>query len=485
MLKYTISVLHDDYCEEGYVMEHDIGFLTGILEHLNVGVFVLDAEGRYIYVNQTYCGFFDRTPDYFEEASIQTMKDLNYLSSSVWEQVLERKAPVTALMTITHDDANRVYHHFTSAVPIFHQDGSIKSIVYLIDPMENIAMRIQDGILNKQYMRGTDAFSPAAAEGVIAESPEMKKLLALLATVSKSDASILITGPTGSGKQVLAEYAHRTSARVSGPFVGIDCAAIPENLLESELFGYEKGAFTGASARGKAGQIEMADGGTLFLDEINSMPLGLQGKLLHVLETKKIRRIGTNEERPIDFRLICASNEKLEELIQNGSFRSDLYYRISVVPIHVPPLRERKEDIVALTLQFLQLFCNKYSCIKVLSEEMLNAIKAYDWPGNVRELRNFIERIVVTSPDTDVMVDTLPDWLRQSVFHHAPETGLSEYGLLPASYGAEFSFRSYMEQCEKRLLQESLARLQTPAKVAAELKLDLSNVYRKLRKHGL
>lgn len=466
-------------------MEHDIGFLTETLEHLGVGIFVLDAEGKYLYVNQTYCKLFDRTLDYFENMSIPKMMEKKYLSTSVWEQVLERKAPVVALMTITHDEVDRVFHHFTSAVPTFHEDGSIKYIFYLIEPMENINQRIQAGILNRQYMKGIGEAVSGLEAGVVAESPKMKKLLALLAKVSKSDASILITGPTGSGKQVLAEYAHRISARSTGPFVGIDCAAIPENLLESELFGYGKGAFTGASAQGKIGQIELADGGTLFLDEINSVPLGLQGKLLHVLETKKVRRIGTHEERTIDFRLICASNENLQELVQSGSFRPDLYYRISVVPVQVPPLRERKEDIAQLSFMFLQFFSNKYSCIKVLSEEVLNAILAYDWPGNIRELRNFIERIVVTSPDTDLVVETIPDWLQLSVFPYTSVAGQPEYVALPASYGEEFSFRSHMEQCEKQLMQEALTRFKTPARIAEALKLDLSNVYRKLKKYGL
>lgn len=306
--------------------------------------------------------------------------------------------------------------------------------------------------------------------------------------MSKTDASILITGPTGSGKEVMAEYSYSKSTRSKGPFISVDCASIPENLLESELFGYEKGAFTGASTQGKIGQIELANGGTLFLDEINSIPLGLQSKLLRVLETRKVKRLGANEGRPIDFRLLCASNENLEIMVRNGSFRSDLYYRINVVPIHIPPLRERKEDIAPLALYFLQNFCKKYSRMKILTEREINALLSYDWPGNVRELKNFIERIVVTSPDIDLQIETVPNRIFEDNFSENKPVFYSfppEQTSLPFSHDNGFSYRSYMEQCEKQLIENALARLKTPAKVAEVLKLDLSNVYRKIRKYQI
>lgn len=468
-------------------MDYYPGFFKDILEHLNMGIFVLDAQGRFLYFNDTYCKIVKKTRDFYIGMSIPKLKEAGYLNMSVWEQVLQKNAPVVALVTITDKELNLVYQCFTSAIPTFYEDGSIKHIFYLVETVENIYQRIQGGTLNRQNGCEPGTVPPEQNVDIIAESPQMKQLLVLLSNVSKTDASILITGPTGSGKEVLAEYAHRMSARNGGPFISVDCASIPENLLEAELFGYERGAFTGANTQGKPGQIEMANGGTLFLDEINSMPVGLQGKLLRVLETRMVKRLGAAEAKPIDFRLLCASNERLEDMVQNGSFRSDLYYRISVVPVQIPPLRERKEDIVPLSFFYLQHFCKKYSRIKVLSEEMIREITSYDWPGNVRELKNFMERIVVTSKDSDLTIDHL------SV--HAPEGPDSADGKMPAIpepgqaaiqfYSADFSYRSHMEQCEKRLLQEALTEFKNPAGAAAALKLDLSNVYRKMHKYGL
>lgn len=469
-------------------MEYDKNFYMEILEHLDIGVFVLDAEGKYLYVNDTYCRMVNRTPEFYQDMYLPQLKAKGYLTTTVWEQVLKKNAPVVALLTITDKALNRVYQIFSSGIPTFNEDGSIKYIYFLIESMESMNRRIQAGILNMQSQTDFHVIVNAPATDVITESPKMKELLVLLSNVSKTNASILIVGPTGSGKEVMAHYAHSTGTHREGPFISVDCASIPENLLESELFGYEKGAFTGASNQGKKGQIELANGGTLFLDEINSMPPGLQGKLLRVLETRKVKRLGALEDKTIDFRLVCASNEELETLVKNGSFRSDLYYRISVVPVHIPPLRERKEDIAPLAFFYLQYFCKKYSRMKVLSEKLLKAMLAYDWPGNVRELKNFIERIVVTSPDTDLQIETVPKFFSQGGFDkNAPLADMVPPEPLPpvSLEDAAFSHRSYMEQCEKQLLQQALAQYKTPAKVAEILSLDLSNVYRKMRKYHL
>jgi len=466
-------------------MDYNPGFFKDILEHLNMGIFVLDAQGRFLYFNDTYCSIVKKTRDFYIDTSIPKLKEAGYLSMSVWEQVLQKNAPVVALVTITDKELNQVYQCFTSAIPTFHEDGSIKHIFYLVETLENIYQRIQKGTLNRQNGWEPGTVLPKQNVDIIAESPQMKQLLVLLSNVSKTDASILITGPTGSGKEVLAEYAHRMSARSGGPFVSVDCAAIPENLLEAELFGYERGAFTGANTQGKPGQIELANGGTLFLDEINSMPVGLQGKLLRVLETRMVKRLGAREARPIDFRLLCASNERLEDMVRGGSFRSDLYYRISVVPVQIPPLRERKEDIVPLSFFYLQYFCKKYSRIKVLSEDMIQEIMAYDWPGNVRELKNFMERIVVTSKDSDLTIDHLSSRVSGDADLTDGKTPAAPAHTSIRFDSADFSYRSHMEQCEKKLLQEALAEFITPTRAAEALKLDLSNVYRKMRKFGL
>ena len=208
--------------------------------------------------------------------------------------------------------------------------------------------------------------------------------------------------------------------------ITVNCAAFSENLIESELFGYEKGSFTGANKEGKMGLVEAADGGTLFLDEINSLPLSIQGKILRTLEEKSIQRVGSTKTKKVDFRLIAATNRNLTEMVHDGTFREDLYYRLQVIPLTIPPVRERQEDIVPLCLHFLHHFCIKYNLQKNLSEQVLETLKNYDWPGNVREIRNFAERIVVMTPKAVKEINCIPPEILES---HAGtlERGTSGY----------------------------------------------------------
>jgi len=236
---------------------------------------------------------------------------------------------------------------------------------------------------------------------IVAESAEMKKVLSLALKVAPTPTTVLLTGESGTGKEVLARFIHKESGR-KGRFVAVSCAAIPETLLEAELFGYEKGAFTGA-AREKPGKFELADGGTIFLDEIGDMPLSLQVKLLRVLQEKEVERIGATSPRKVDVRIIAATNRNLEEKVKNGEFREDLFYRLNVFHIHMPPLRERPRDIIPLA----ELFLKKYSFelnkkIKGFSEEAKRLLLSYRWPGNVRELENMVERACVLC-DSDLI----------------------------------------------------------------------------------
>ncbi len=232
-------------------------------------------------------------------------------------------------------------------------------------------------------------------EGVIAESAAMKKVLSLVNKIAETQAPVLITGESGTGKEVIAKLVHQLSPRAEGPFIKINCAAIPETLLEAELFGYEKGSFTGAT-QSKPGLFELAEGGTLFLDEIAEMPPSLQAKLLRVLQDNTFRRLGGLKELKVNFRLITATNRDLHRMIQEGLFREDLFWRLNVINIHLPPLRERREDIVPLTKYFIEKFNQKYGkSIKGLSQEALVALYNHPFPGNVRELENRLERGII------------------------------------------------------------------------------------------
>jgi len=474
-------------------MDYSNEFLTAILENIDIGIFVLDANGNYLYVNNEYCNILNRTRESYVGMSIPKFKEQGYLTYSVWDMVMEKKAPVTTIVTINDFLFNKIYHFLTTATPIFNSDGSIKYIFFTQEAIEKTSKRVQTGILNRHVITGSIVNPKDPQFDIIAESPQMKQLLEMLFHVSKTDASILVSGPSGVGKEILTKYIHQNSLRKNGPLVVLNCAAIPETLMESELYGYEKGAFSGASSSGKEGLIEAANGGTLFLDEINSMPLGLQAKLLRVLETKQVTRLGSVVPKEIDFRLICATNENLPFLVSEKLFRSDLFYRINVVSVSIPPLCERKEDIIPLSLFYIQYFCKKYNCVKTLDENILNAMLTYKWPGNVRELRNFIERLIISSPNAELIISNVPqESMLQNEYEYEDENigtispeELSSVMDSDLFHDEEFSLSSYMDKCEKQLLLKLLEQYKSPLKVAQILKLDLSNVYRKIKKHKL
>ncbi|MGC8852792.1 MAG: sigma-54 interaction domain-containing protein, partial [Hydrogenobacter sp.] len=259
-------------------------------------------------------------------------------------------------------------------------------------------------------------------EGIIGRSIAIKNLIDLIEKVSQTDTTVLLTGESGTGKSLVAKAIHFLSSRKEKPFITINCSAIPETLLEAELFGYEKGAFTGAYTS-KKGKFEIANGGTVFLDEIGDMPLSLQPKILRVLQDKEIEKLGSERSIKVDVRIISATNKDLWSLVQKGSFREDLYYRLSVVPIHIPPLRERKEDIPVLIDHFLNLFNQRYNKNVRIDAKALEIMMEYPWPGNIRELENTIERLVILK-DGIIREKDLPSYffveLRKEEPKHLP-----------------------------------------------------------------
>jgi two-component system NtrC family response regulator len=250
-------------------------------------------------------------------------------------------------------------------------------------------------------------------ESIIGRSKSLLRVLEMTSRVAQTDSIALIRGETGTGKELLAKAIHQNSRRKNGPFVTINCGAIPSNLLESELFGYTKGAFTGATAA-KKGRVETADGGTLFLDEIGELPLDLQVKLLRLIQQGEIEKVGANESSKIDVRIIAATHRNLQAMIEDGTFREDLYYRLSVIPLELPPLRERLDDIPELVQHLFLKSKQKHGRAELLlSESVLSGFSNYDWPGNIRELENIIERLVVLAVGTRISADDLPEFLKR------------------------------------------------------------------------
>ncbi|HDD43468.1 MAG TPA: sigma-54-dependent Fis family transcriptional regulator, partial [Candidatus Desulfofervidus auxilii] len=307
---------------------------------------------------------------------------------------------------------------------------------------------------------------------LIGESEAIKKVKELIKKVAPTNASVLIRGENGTGKELVARAIHYYSRRAHGPFVPVNCAAIPEELIESELFGHEKGAFTGAHTR-KKGKFDLAHGGTLFLDEIGDMSLKTQAKVLRVIEEQRFERVGGTKTIEVDVRIVAATNKKLEEEINAGNFRADLYYRLNVVPIEIPPLRERKEDIPLLVEEFLKEFATEsHLGLKEIEPEALELLKQYDWPGNVRELRNIIERLVIMTPGAVITAKDIPESIIQR------KNNLDLFSLN--------NFKEAKALFEREFLRKKLQEFKGNITLTAQaIGLERSYLHKKLKFYGL
>jgi two-component system nitrogen regulation response regulator NtrX len=313
---------------------------------------------------------------------------------------------------------------------------------------------------------------------MIGNSAAIDQLKQQIKMAAPSSGWVLINGENGTGKELVARAIHQQSTRSDKPFVEINCAAIPEELIESELFGHEKGAFTGATAA-RRGKFDQANGGTLFLDEIGDMSLKTQAKILRILQEHKFDRVGGNRTIEVDVRVIAATNKNLQEEIKSGEFREDLFFRLNVLPFQVPPLRNRKDDIPLLCHHFLHFFCGKESReIKSISEEALAALQAYSWPGNVRELKNLIERLVIMTPGKTIKLSDLPLGINQNNIQNDQQKFNSIE--MPASY------REAKEVFEKQFLEKKLSENNwNVSKTAEEIGLERSNLHRKIKQYQI
>ena len=300
----------------------------------------------------------------------------------------------------------------------------------------------------------------------------MKNVIALARRLAAVNTTVLITGESGVGKGLLARTLHEEGSRCEQPFITVNCGAIPENLIESELFGYVAGAFTGSRSGGKRGYFEAAQNGTIFLDEISELPLNLQVKLLQVIQERQITPVGAVDPVPVDVRIISATNRNLAELVQEGRFREDLYYRLNVVPIEVPPLRERTDDIVPLLRMNLAKYNRKLGTQKSISQDAMEILLKYPWPGNIRELQNIVERLIITSSDDVITEDDIFIFIKQA----------AEKNTSPS---ADTSLSAALEKAEKEILQQALKTYGSTRAIARVLHISQPSVVRKLRKYGL
>lgn len=389
----------------GGVVLITLEFLKNVFDAVDVGVTVTDDQGNVVYVNAAQLNRSYYTYQDYMKMNVRTLFEKKISDTCIFDVALTTKKAVSAIQRTYHGSEGGSYEKLVTATPLFDSEGSVTNVVTTYIDLEVFRTKYSQALLSQEVSLHTG--ERKAYQEVIYRSREMERLLDTAAAVADTDSAVLISGESGTGKEVIANFIHKKSSRRDKKMVTINCASLPESLLEAELFGYEKGAFTGASSLGKPGLIESAAGSTLFLDEINSMPLSLQSKLLRVLETKQVKRLGSIKEQSVDFRILAATNQDLLECVNSGSFRMDLYYRLNVVPLVVPPLRRRREDVVPLCKFFLQRYFEKYGKLKILSEKAYDTLRSYDWPGNVRELKNFVERLVVTGASSAPYINSI------------------------------------------------------------------------------
>ncbi len=372
-------------------------------------------------------------------------------------------------------NGNEIY---VTATPV-KIGGDVKHITVNIRDVTELKLLKEEvsRLMTLYYSTPEDArLSQLTGSEIIAENKVMLGIIDMVVRLAQVDTLVLFEGESGTGKELLARLIHRLSARRKGPFIPVNCGAIPENLFESELFGYAKGAFTGALKEGKPGLFELANGGIIFLDEIGELPLHSQVKLLKVIEDLEVVRVGGRNPIKLDVRIITATNKDLPRMVKEGRFREDLFYRLYVVPIRIPPLRERREDIFPLAWHFLKKFNKKFNMSKTFSREIIEVMESYRWPGNVRELQNVIERIVITS-DEDVLS---PKHLPPSIYQEEME----DNGLIQVK--GIISLPKAKEILEKKLISSVFSVKGTTTRHAARLLgVDHSTIVRKLKKYGL
>jgi transcriptional regulator with PAS, ATPase and Fis domain len=419
--------------------------LKKILDHSSDEIFVLDAEQRVIYVNGVCEKHYGLKPEEVVGKYNFELYEKGYWKPSTIPLVYKEKKTVTIKMT-TYLGAELL----TTAVPILNDKNEIEYVVTTSQELQNYKI-IKNEKEEKLHSDPQNVATP------ITNCEKMKNILKVCEKIAKVDSTVLIQGESGTGKGVLANYIHSISKRSDKTFLKINCAALPGDLLESELFGYTEGAFTGASKKGKKGLLEIADQGTLFLDEIGEMPLSLQAKLLQVIQEKQFLPIGGREMKKVDVRIIAATNRDLVDMVQKNQFREDLFYRLNIIDIQLPPLRERKEDIIPLTYNFLYKFNKKYEMNKIISQECLDLFYWYTWPGNIRQLENVMERLVVTS-DSIIQQADLPDLILKNI---KPKT----------QYFLPSELDHALDHVKKTLVTQSYKKHKSSRKVAKDLNI--------------
>ena len=460
----------------------DVGIVKAIIESVQDGVYLADTNGSFILANRGFEKITGIDRNELKGKHTDYLVNNNYISTAVNLKVLADKQSRTEL--VRYPSGKDI---LVSAAIIYDKNNTEVGVVSSLrdlSELNEIRKRIEDSnvVIDRcqKKLNQLEESLKLHKSKFITVSKEGRHVLTLAKKIARSDVAVLITGESGVGKDVIARFIHDESRRKNtGLFTKIDCAALPPTLLESELFGYEKGAFTNAGKEGKKGLLETANGGTAFLDEIGELNIELQSKLLTVIQDKEFKRIGGLSGRSLDVRIIVATNRDIEAMVSDRSFRKDLYYRINIIRIHIPPLRERREDIAALVDYYLDYFNNYYKTKNYISKSALECMQVYDWPGNVRELKNLLERFIIVNPNAEIRSSDIES-----------ETRNHKRDILPAHEKITIlerngSLKEKMNHYEKELIKSALSSHKTFVDAAKALKIDTSTLTRKKQKYLL
>ncbi len=399
----------------------DVEPLRSIIDAIQDGIYITDANAITIAVNSAYQRITGLNRSILIGRYMGDLVELGYLSNSASLEVLKRQEVVTLVQTI-----NGTQKILVTGSPVFDKDKNLICVVTSVRDITELlrAKHAQEQLEN--LFRSQSQYKISCSSNDLIISRETQKIFDLATNVAKFNSKVLLRGETGTGKSKLARYIHSMSPRAEYAFLELNCSGIPDNLLEIELFGYVPGAFTGASAKGKKGLLEIAHQGTLFLDEIGDLPLSMQVKLLKVIEENRFLPVGATEFREVDIRIISATHRNLEEMVAQGEFREDLFYRINVVDLELPPLRVRHSEILPLVLQYQKNFNEKYGLNKQFSPEVVESFAQHSWPGNIRQLVNVVERLMVSTMHSEITIHDLPDFLRHEVGMSKKELSLKD-----------------------------------------------------------
>ncbi len=449
-------------------------YFAQIIETFEEAICISDRTGKIVYLNNRHEQLTGIPRAEFIGKSVQEMVHCGLFDVVLNPEIVQSKHPATRLQSLS--DGRRVV---IDGFPVFDDSGNVVLVVTYTRDISKLSELKEQMNSQKELLEAYQKLQSQSNDfnklPVVIQSKSMKALYGQLSNVAQTDATILLLGETGVGKDVFARKIHELSERSDKPFVKADCGSMPENLIETELFGYAPGTFSGGNKNGKIGLVEAASGGTLFLDEIGELPLLMQTRLLRLLQDKEILRVGATSPQKVDVRIVAATNKNLEEEVKEGHFRRDLYYRLMVALIDIPPLRKRKADILSLAHLFLDFYCKKYKRNISFTQATETALLNHSWPGNIRELENLILGCVVSSKKNAIDIGDLP-------FVPAPESAPTE----TANNGIALQGRTMkeiLENVEKKVLQDGMERVGNMTKLARELGLDRTTVFRKLKKY--